>query len=81
MEGLGQYYGVVGNHDTSPVNSWPPAAVDTAMSSQFAYNNMSIDWESFIGSAAATQVKDNFGSFSVLDSSGLRIISINTNFW
>lgn len=31
MQSIGQTYAVVGNHDCSPVNSFPPAAVDTTM--------------------------------------------------
>jgi len=81
MKGLGQAYGVVGNHDTSPVNSFPPAAVDTFMSSQWAYDVLSSEWASWIGSDAATQADANFGSYSVLTAAGLRLISINTNFW
>lgn len=43
---------------------------------------MSVDWEPFIGSAAAAQVENNYGSYSVLDNTTrLRIISVNTNLW
>jgi len=42
---------------------------------------MSTDWSSWIGATAAGEVKNNFGSYSVLTSSGLRMISVNTNFW
>jgi sphingomyelin phosphodiesterase len=100
MKSLGQAYAVVGNHDVSPVNSFPPGAVDTTISSQWAYDTMSSDWSSWIGATAASQADSNFGSYSVLTSEGnnpvlplypfskntnstvgLRIISVNTNFW
>jgi sphingomyelin phosphodiesterase len=81
MTALGETYTVIGNHDCSPVNSFPPAAVDTTITSQWAYDQLSTSWESWIGSTAATEVEDNFGSYSVLTSTGLRIISVNTNFW
>jgi len=81
MQDLGQYYAAVGNHDTSPINSWPPPTVNITERSQFAFNNMSMNWESVIGSDAASQVENNFGSYSVLDKTGLRILSINTNYW
>jgi sphingomyelin phosphodiesterase len=55
MKSLGQAYAVVGNHDTSPVNSFPPAAVDTTMTSQWAFDVMSSEW----GSVSA---KNNFAS-------------------
>lgn len=82
MQGLGQTYGVVGNHDSCPVNSFPPAAVDTTTSSQWVYNNLSAEWDSWIGSTAAEEVENTFGCYSVVDSAtGLRLISLNTNFW
>jgi sphingomyelin phosphodiesterase len=69
------------NSDVAPVNSFPPAAVDTTISSQWAYDAMASDWTSWIGATAATEVEDNYGSYSVLTSTGLRMISMNTNFW
>lgn len=81
MAALGEAYAVVGNHDVSPVNSFPPAAVDTTITSQWAYDTLSSDWSSWIGATAAAEAQANSGSYSVLTSSGLRIISINTNFW
>jgi len=81
MKGIGQTYAVIGNHDTAPVNSFAPPTVDTTISSQFVYGTVSSEWESWIGSTAAREADDNFGSYSVLTSEGLRVISINTNFW
>ena len=81
MKGLGQAYAVVGNHDSSPVNSFPPGAVDTTITTQWAYDVMSSDWSSWIGATAAAEADSNYGSYSVLTSQGLRIISVNTNFW
>ncbi|KAH8776915.1 Metallo-dependent phosphatase-like protein, partial [Hyaloscypha finlandica] len=81
MKRLGQAYAVVGNHDASPVNSFPPGAVDTTITTQWAYDTMSSDWSSWIGATAAAEADSNYGSYSVLTSQGLRIISINTNFW
>jgi sphingomyelin phosphodiesterase len=81
MAVLGEAYAVVGNHDVSPVNSFPPESVDTKITSQWAYNEMAADWTSWIGATAAAEAKDNYGSYSVLTSSGLRMISVNTNFW
>ncbi len=81
MEALGQCYAVVGNHDSSPVNSFPPAAVDTTITTQWAYDTLSSDWTTWIGAAIAAEADDNYGSYSVLTPGGLRIISVNTNFW
>lgn len=82
MEGLGMtVYGVVGNHDAAPVNSFPPAAVDTTITSQWVYDTLSADWTTWIGSAAA-KTADNYGAYSVKYAGGnLRIISINTNLY
>lgn len=81
MKALGKVYAVTGNHDACPVNSFPPADVSTTISTQFAYDIMSSGWEAWIGSTAAAEVASNYGSYTVVDSSGLRIISLNTNFW
>jgi sphingomyelin phosphodiesterase len=42
---------------------------------------MSSDWSNWIGATAAAEADSNFGSYSVLTAEGLRIISVNTNFW
>lgn len=84
MGSIGQTYAVIGNHDSCPVNSFPPAAVDTtyAAETQMFYDTLSADIESWVGSAAAAQASSNYGSYSVVDgTTGLRIISINTNLW
>lgn len=83
MQGLGQTYAVIGNHDSSPVNSFPPSAVDTTISTQWAYDTLSSDIEGWVGAAAAAQASSNFGSYSMTAEGhpGLRIISVNTNFW
>ncbi|KAH9946301.1 Metallo-dependent phosphatase-like protein [Epithele typhae] len=81
MKSVGKTYAVTGNHDASPVNSFPSANIDTTITTQWAYDALSSDWETWIGPDAAAQVSSNFGSYSVVDSNGLRIISVNTNFW
>jgi len=81
MQGLkSTVYALVGNRDSFPVNSFPLPAVDTTITSQWAYNNISIGLKPWIGTAAAAEVKNNYGSYSVLDSTKVRIISVNTNF-
>lgn len=74
-------YGVVGNHDAAPVNSFPPSNIDTAISSQWVYDTLSSDWTRWIGSTAANFTSD-YGSYSVKWLKGnLRIISFNTNLY
>lgn len=82
-KGIGQTYAVVGNHDSSPVNSFPPAGVDTTISTQWAYDALSSNIEGWVGGAAAAQASGNYGSYSVPAAGhpGLRVISLNTNFW
>lgn len=82
MLALGQTYAAVGNHDTCPVNAFVPAGANTTNTTEWAYDVLSSDWESWIGTDAAAEADSNFGSYSVLDSAtGLRLISVNTNFW
>lgn len=84
MTSIGQTYAVMGNHDSSPVNSFPPAAVDTtyADETQLFYDELAGDITAWVGDAAAAEVSGNFGSYSTLDATtGARIISVNTNFW
>jgi sphingomyelin phosphodiesterase len=81
MAGLGQTYAVVGNHDSAPVNSFPQASVTTTIDTQWAYDVMAAEWTTWIGDTAAAEADANFGSYSVLTATGLRLISVNTNFW
>lgn len=76
MKSLGQAYAVVGNHDSSPVNSFPPEAVDTTITTQWAYDTISSDWSSWIGATAAAEADSNYGSYSVLTSEGTTFHSI-----
>lgn len=84
---LNTVYGVTGNHDAAPVNSFPPSDINTTISSQWVYDTLSSDWTQWIGSTAAATVKD-YGAYSVKHAnSNLRLISFNTqlyykeNFW
>ena len=80
--GLKRVYGVVGNHDTNPVNSWPPVAVDTTITSQWAYDTLSSVWSTWIGTAPAATADQNPGFYTVLiPDTNLRIISFNMNMY
>ncbi|KAH8692018.1 putative acid sphingomyelinase [Talaromyces proteolyticus] len=82
MSSLTQVYSTVGNHDAAPVNSFPPDAVNTTISSQWVYDTLSSLWTSSIGSAASATADRNPGAYSVLHpGSNLRIISFNTNMY
>jgi sphingomyelin phosphodiesterase len=74
-------YGATGNHDVSPVNSFPPNDISTMTNSTWAYDVLSSEWDQWIGSTAAAQA-DNYGAYSYsLSDYNLRIISINTNLY
>ncbi|RDW83499.1 hypothetical protein BP5796_04990 [Coleophoma crateriformis] len=84
MSGLDLVYSAVGNHDSGVVNLFPQSGLpaNITSSSQYIYDTLSSDWESWIGTEAAAQVTNNFGSYSVVHpNSNLRIISVNTQFW
>ncbi|OKL63289.1 hypothetical protein UA08_01869 [Talaromyces atroroseus] len=88
MTNLTLVYGVVGNHDINPINSFPPSDINTTISSQYTYDALSALWTTWIGSTAAATAATNPGAYSVVYPGGnLRIISLNTmmyykdNFW
>ncbi|BGP20186.1 hypothetical protein JCM10213v2_008321 [Rhodosporidiobolus nylandii] len=76
-------YPVIGNHDVAPVNGFPLASPPTSNSSaQWVYDASARDWEKWIGSEAAEQVRTLSGCYSrVHPGTNLRIISVNTNYW
>ncbi len=84
MKSLGTVYAVTGNHDSSPVNSFLPMDLSgkkDTISTQWVYDTLASAWQTWIGSAAASEVSSHFGSYSVMHPGGLRVISVNTNFW
>ncbi|CCD52921.1 hypothetical protein BofuT4_P138450.1 [Botrytis cinerea T4] len=80
MSGLKNLFATTGNHESSPVNSFPPKAVGVT-TNQWVYDTLSTNWIPFIGSTAASSA-DSFGAYSTLLPGGnLRVISINTNLY
>ncbi|OJJ42903.1 hypothetical protein ASPZODRAFT_75285 [Penicilliopsis zonata CBS 506.65] len=78
---LSLVYAVTGNHDVSPVNSFPPADIDTTISSQWAYDTLSADWTQWLGSTVAATA-DDYGAYSIKYPDGnLRIIAFNSQFY
>ncbi|KAK5745900.1 hypothetical protein LTR17_001029 [Elasticomyces elasticus] len=84
-QSLGVVYPAMGNHDANPVNSFPPAELDTPYNNTYDYNTHAQLWEHWIGAEAAEQVRSHSGMYSTTYTSYtgacLRIISINTMFW
>jgi len=74
-------YAAVGNHDSAPVNSFPPATINTTINSRWVYDTLSADWTTWIGAADAGQA-DKYGAYShVVPNLNLRVISVNTNLY
>ena len=72
-------YGVIGNHEMSPTNAFPPISVGS--SAQWVYDLLSGDWSQWIGADSASS-ETNFGAYSTKYANGnLRVISINTNMY
>jgi sphingomyelin phosphodiesterase len=78
MSGLPPVYGVVGNHESSPTNAFPPTALKNNVE-QWVYDTLSADWSRWIGATSASAA-DKFGAYSVINGN-LRVISINTNLY
>jgi sphingomyelin phosphodiesterase len=78
MSGLPPVYGVVGNHESSPTNAFPPTALKNNVE-QWVYDTLSHDWSQWIGATSAAEA-DKFGAYSVVNGN-LRVISINTNLY
>lgn len=76
-------YPVLGNHDTYPFSQI--AQDSSGYSNLFTWNAdlMASLWEDYewIDSDTAQMVREHYGGFAVTTKRGLRIISINSNFW
>lgn len=76
-------YPVLGNHDTYPFSQ--VAQDSSGYFNLFTWNSdlMSKIWEEYgwLNSEGAQQVREHYGGFAVTTSRGLRIITINSNFW
>ena len=82
MTGLAQVFGVVGNHEASPVNAYPSLANPSASAQQqWVYETLSSDWVKWAANAS-TSSATSFGGYSAMvTGTNLRIISINTNLY
>ncbi|KAI0291225.1 acid sphingomyelinase [Multifurca ochricompacta] len=75
-------YPALGNHDTSPVNSFPKTGTHSNITSQWVYDLEETGWQPWIGRAAGEQEDHTSGSYAiVVPETNLRVISINTMFW
>lgn len=76
-------YAVLGNHDTYPFAQ--VAQESSGFGNLFTWNAdlMAQMWEEYdwLDTAAAQQVREHYGGFATITRQGLRIISLNSNFW
>ncbi|KAG7517087.1 hypothetical protein JOB18_049001 [Solea senegalensis] len=72
-------YPAVGNHESTPVNSFPPPFVHGNRSSSWLYEAMAQEWSAWIPEPALKSLR--YGGFYTLEvQPGLRVISLNMNF-
>ncbi|KAK0719621.1 Metallo-dependent phosphatase-like protein [Lasiosphaeris hirsuta] len=83
----GPIYAALGNHDTSPDNMDVPHAIDNdgPLGEQLSWNydHVSKLWEYYgwIDSATQAQAALHYTAYSVLHPLGLRVITLNTDFY
>ncbi|XP_029457774.1 sphingomyelin phosphodiesterase isoform X2 [Rhinatrema bivittatum] len=72
-------YPAVGNHESTPVNSFPPPYIHGNQSSQWLYEAMAEEWKDWLTPEALRTLR--LGGFYTLKlSPGLRLVSLNMNF-
>ncbi|KAI1335081.1 Metallo-dependent phosphatase-like protein [Xylariaceae sp. FL0016] len=80
-------YIALGNHDTSPQNLDAPHNIDKdgPLGEQISWNydHVASLWEHYgwIDNATATEAATHYAAYSVVHPLGLRIITLNTDFW
>lgn len=75
-------YGVIGNHDVAPTNSFPRNTTITSLSSDWDLELFADTWARWIGNRPANALQANSGCYSrVHPGTNLKIISLNTGFW
>ncbi|XP_066507582.1 sphingomyelin phosphodiesterase [Hoplias malabaricus] len=72
-------YPAVGNHESTPVNSFPPPFVHGNRSSQWLYDTMAEEWTPWLPAGALETLKRG-GFYSAQVQPGLRVVSLNMNF-
>ncbi|KZT73118.1 Metallo-dependent phosphatase [Daedalea quercina L-15889] len=81
----GPVYAVQGNHDTYNMAMNSPYNIGNGLVDQFNwdYNHLAALWEleGWIDGETAQQARTHYSAYSVQRQDGLRIITINTDFW
>ncbi|XP_051164735.1 sphingomyelin phosphodiesterase isoform X1 [Leptopilina boulardi] len=69
----------LGNHESAPVNSFPPEFITDNDSISWLYDELDIQWKKWLPSAVSHTVRRG-AYYSVLVRPGFRILSVNTNY-
>lgn len=81
----GPVFPVLGNHDSSPENIDSPHKLPGPLGQQFSwnYNHVSALWQhnGWLSAAEASQAAVHYAGYSIKNHYGLRIITLNTDFW
>ncbi|MCJ1314253.1 hypothetical protein MMC25_007933 [Agyrium rufum] len=81
----GPVFAVLGNHDSNPEAIDAPHSLPGPLGQQqsWNYNHVAALWqdEGWIGSASVNQAKAHYAAYSTVNKYGLKIITLNTDFW
>ena len=76
---------VLGNHDSNPASIDAPHSEPDGLGRQFSWNydHVAALWQNngWVNSATAREAGLHYGAYSVKNQYGLRIITLNTDFW
>ncbi|KAH6662038.1 Metallo-dependent phosphatase-like protein [Halenospora varia] len=81
----GPVFPVLGNHDSSPENIDAPHSLPGPLGQQFSWNyhHVSALWQhnNWMSASDAAKAETHYAAYSVKNHYGLRIITLNTDFW
>jgi hypothetical protein len=81
----GPVFPVLGNHDTNPEAIDGPHSLPGPLGQQFSWNydHVSSLWQNngWINATTASQASLHYAAYSVVNQYGLKIITLNTDFW
>ena len=81
----GPVFAALGNHDTSPIAIDAAHILPGPLGRQYTWNyeHVSALWkhEGWIDEKTAAEARLHYGAYSILNHYGLRIITLNTDFW
>ncbi|XP_028322184.1 sphingomyelin phosphodiesterase [Gouania willdenowi] len=72
-------YPAIGNHESTPVNSFPPPFIHGNRSASWLYDTMAQEWAAWLPDQALKTLR--YGGFYTVEiQPGLRLVSLNMNF-